>query len=45
LGHDKRHLPAIQIFIAVRLIPIFTHLSSGWTVTLKQAKKQCFPLI
>ncbi len=34
LGHGKRHLPAIQIFIAVRLIPILTHLSSGWTVPL-----------
>ncbi len=34
LGHDKRHLPATQIFIAVRLIPILTHLSSGWTVPL-----------
>ncbi len=36
LGHDKRHLPAKQIFIAVRLIPILTHLSSGWTVPLIQ---------
>jgi hypothetical protein len=34
LGHGKRHLPAIQIFIAVRLIPILTHLSSRWTVHL-----------
>ncbi len=34
LGHCKRHLPAIQIFIAVRLIPILTHLSSRWTVPL-----------
>jgi hypothetical protein len=34
LGHDKRHLPATQIFIAVRLIPILTPLSSGWTVHL-----------
>jgi hypothetical protein len=35
LGHGKRRLPAIQIFIAVRLIPILTHLSSRWTVPLK----------
>ncbi len=34
LGHDKRHLPAIQIFIAVPLIPILNHLSSRWTVPL-----------
>ncbi len=34
LGHDKRHLPAIQIFIAVQLIPILTNLSSRWTVSL-----------
>ncbi len=33
-GHDKRHLPATQIFIAVRLIPILTPLSSRWTVPL-----------
>ncbi len=35
LGHGKRHLPAIQIFIVVRLIPILTHLSSRWTVPLR----------
>jgi hypothetical protein len=35
LGHGKRYLPAIQIFIAVLLIPILTHLSSRWTVPLK----------
>ncbi len=35
LGHGKRHLPAIQIFIAVRLISILTaRLSSRWTVPL-----------
>jgi hypothetical protein len=34
LGHDKLHLSARQIFIAVRLIPILTHLSSRWTVPL-----------
>ncbi len=40
LGQGKRHMPAIQIFIAVRLIPILTHLSSRWTVPLI-----CFLLI
>ena len=34
LGHGKRHLPPIQIFIVVRLIPILTQLSSRWTVPL-----------
>ncbi len=38
LGHGKRHLPAIQIFIVVRLIPILTHLSSRWTVPLSYKK-------
>jgi hypothetical protein len=28
-------LPAIQFILAVRLIPILTHLSSRWTVPLK----------
>ncbi len=41
LGHDKRHLPAIQIFIAVQLIPILTHLSSRWTVPLISWERQC----
>ncbi len=34
LGHGKRHLPAKQIFSAVRLTPILTYLSSRWTVPL-----------
>ncbi len=35
LGHGKWHLPAIQFILAVRLIPILTHLSSRWTVPLR----------
>ncbi len=35
LGHGKGHLQATQIFIAVQLITILTHLSSGWTVPLR----------
>jgi hypothetical protein len=35
LGHGKWYLPAIQFLLAVRLIPILTHLSSRWTVPLK----------
>jgi hypothetical protein len=31
-------LPAIQFILAVRLIPILTHLSSRWTVPLSQRK-------
>ncbi len=37
LGHGKWHLPAIQFILAVRLIPILTHLSSRWTIPLKSA--------
>ncbi len=36
LGHCKWHLPAIQFILAVRFIPILTHLSSRWTVPLTQ---------
>ncbi len=35
LGPGKWHLPAIQFILAVRLIPILTHLSSRWTVPLR----------
>jgi hypothetical protein len=41
LGHDKEHLPATQISIAVRLIPILAPLSSGWTVPLSTVSKLC----
>ncbi len=45
MGHNKRHLPAIHIFIAVRLIPIFTHLSSGWTVPLRRIVMLAAPIL
>jgi hypothetical protein len=38
LGHGKWHLPAIQFILAVRLIPILTHLSSRWTVPLRSQR-------
>jgi hypothetical protein len=39
LGQGKWHLPAIQFILAVRLIPILTHLSSRWTVPLKVQRR------
>jgi hypothetical protein len=35
LGQGKGHLPAMQFILAVRLIPILTHLNSRWTVPLR----------
>jgi hypothetical protein len=34
LGHGKGHLPAKEYIRMDRLIPILTHLSSHWTVSL-----------
>ncbi len=35
------NLPAIQFILAVRLIPILTHLSSRWTVPLRIMRVEC----
>ncbi len=44
-GMVKRHLPAIQFILAVRLMPILTPLSSRWTVIKSKNSSMRFYII